>query len=207
MNRNKDQVLALAAVFQAAQLVHNIASSGRFDEDDLNICLQGILNTDPRSADEVYGSTHMLRTGLQTLSNQLGTTPRQRQVLVARYVIALLHLQRKLQNNPAMLGQISDGIERVRAQTAHYDLTHSNVLANLAGIYSDTISQLTPKIMVNGEQQYLSNPDHVNRIRALLLAGIRAGVLWHQLGGRRWHILLRRKKIVDTAQQLLRENS
>jgi high frequency lysogenization protein len=57
--------------------------------------------------------------------------------------------------------------------------------------------------MVNGEQQYLSNPDNVNRIRALLLAGIRAGVLWHQVGGRRWHILFNRKGLVDTASQLL----
>jgi high frequency lysogenization protein len=119
-------------------------------------------------------------------------------------VIALLHLQRKLQNNPAMLGQIADGIDRVKAQLEHYELTHPNVLANLAGIYSDTVSQLTPKIMVNGEQQHLSNPDNVNRIRALLLGGIRAGILWHQVGGRRWHFLFRRKRLVDTAQQLLR---
>ena len=37
MTRMQEQVLALAAVFQAAQLVHHIASSGRFDDDDLRI--------------------------------------------------------------------------------------------------------------------------------------------------------------------------
>lgn len=205
MNRNEEQVLALAAVFQSAQLVHNIASSGRFDEDDLRICLRGILNTNPDSVTDVYGPPGVLRTGLQTLSNQLGTTASNRLVYVARYVIALLHLQNKLQKNSPMLNQIAEGIERVHGQLEHYDITHSNVLANLAGIYSDTISQLTPKIMVNGEQQHLSNPDHVNRIRALLLAGIRAAVLWHQLGGRRWLLLFKRRKIVDTARQLLRQ--
>lgn len=203
MNRTEEQVLALAAVFQAAQLVHNIASSGRYDEDDLRLCLQGILNTDPDSVQDVFGPSGTLRTGLQTLVNQLGTMANQRQVEIARYVIALLHLQGKLNKNPAMLEQIASGIERVRTQLEHYDLTHTNVLANLAGIYSDTISTLTPKIMVNGEQQYLSNPDNVSRIRALLLAGIRAGVLWRQLGGRRWQILFKRKRLIDTAQQLL----
>lgn len=203
MNRIEEQVLALAAVFQAAQLVHNIASSGRYDEDDLRLCLKGILNTDPDSVQDVFGPPDTLRTGLQALVNQLGTMANQRQVEIARYVIALLHLQGKLNKNPAMLEQIANGIERVHAQMTHYDLTHTNVLANLAGIYSDTISTLTPKIMVNGEQQYLSNPDNVSRIRALLLAGIRAGVLWRQLGGRRWQILFKRKRLIDTAQQLL----
>lgn len=205
MTRSEEQVLALAAVFQSAQLVHNIASSGRFDEGDMRICLGGILNTSPDSITDVFGPPAALRTGMQTLSNQLGANPHARQVYVARYVIALLHLQHKLRKNPAMLNQIADGIERVRTQLEHYDLAHKNVLANLAGIYSDTISQLTPKIMVSGEQQHLSHPDHVNRIRALLLAGIRAAVLWQQLGGRRWHFLFKRKKIVDTAQQLLRQ--
>lgn len=204
MNRTEEQVLALSAVFQSAQLVHNIASSGRYDEQDMQVCLQGILNTNPESVSEVYGSVMALRPGLQTLVNQLGVNARRDNAFVARYVIALLHLQRKLQNNPAMLGQIADGIDRVKAQLEHYELTHPNVLANLAGIYSDTVSQLTPKIMVNGEQQHLSNPDNVNRIRALLLGGIRAGILWHQVGGRRWHFLFRRKRLVDTAQQLLR---
>ncbi|MGD8408004.1 MAG: high frequency lysogenization protein HflD [Thiohalophilus sp.] len=204
MNRTEEQVLALSAVFQSAQLVHNIASSGRYDEQDMQVCLQGILNTNPESVSEVYGSVMALRQGLQTLVNQLGVNARRDNAFVARYVIALLHLQRKLQNNPAMLGQIADGIDRVKAQLEHYELTHPNVLANLAGIYSDTVSQLTPKIMVNGEQQHLSNPDNVNRIRALLLGGIRAGILWHQVGGRRWHFLFRRKRLVDTAQQLLR---
>jgi high frequency lysogenization protein len=203
MNRTEEQVLALSAVFQSAQLVHNIASSGRYDEQDMQVCLQGILNTNPESVSEVYGSVMALRPGLQTLVNQLGVNARRDNAFVARYVIALLHLQRKLQNNPAMLEQIADGIDRVKAQMEHYELTHPNVLANLAGIYSDTVSQLTPKIMVNGEQQHLSNPDNVNRIRALLLGGIRAGILWHQVGGRRWHFLFRRKRLVDTAQQLM----
>lgn len=204
MNRIEEQVLALSAVFQAAQLVHNIASSGRFDEEDMRVCLQAILNTQPESVPELYGSVISLRPGLQILINQLGINTRNHNPLVARYVIALLHLQRKLQNNPTMLEQIANGIERVKAQLEHYELTHPNVLANLAGIYSDTISQLTPKIMVNGEQQHLSNPDNVNRIRALLLGGIRAGVLWQQVGGRRWHFLFRRKRLVETAQALLR---
>ena len=191
-----------AALFQSASLVHDIATSGRHDEADLVTSLRSILITDPDSTAELYEPGN-LRTGLQVLVNQLGTTSRSRKVDIARYVIALMHLQNKLRKETSMLNRIAEGIERARTQTEHFELTHSNVLANLAGTYSDTISQLQPRVMVNGEQQYLSNPDNVNRIRALLLAGMRAAVLWRQLGGSRWQILFKRKRLVETAQKLL----
>jgi high frequency lysogenization protein len=203
VNRIEEQTLALAAVFQAASQVHDIATRGFYDETDLKTSLQSILETEPDSIVGVFGEPINLHTGLQVLINQLGTTSSSRQVDIARYVISLLHLQKKLQKRPKMLSRIADGIERVRIQLTHYELTHTNVLANLAGIYSDSISQIQPKIMVNGEQQYLSNPDNVNRIRALLLAGMRATVLWRQLGGNRWHILFKRKHLVETARHLL----
>jgi len=203
VNRFEEQTLALAAVFQAASQVHDIATRGFYDETDLKTSLQSILETDPDSIVDVFGEPINLHTGLQVMINQLGTTSSTRQVDIARYVISLLHLQKKLQKRPKMLSRIAEGIERVRIQLAHYELTHTNVLANLAGIYSDSISQIQPKIMVNGEQQYLSNPDNVNRIRSLLLAGMRATVLWRQLGGNRWHILFKRKRLVETARHLL----
>ncbi|MEQ8953835.1 MAG: DUF489 family protein, partial [Gammaproteobacteria bacterium] len=43
-----------------------------------------------------------------------------------------------------------------------------------------------------------------NCIRALLLAGIRAAFLWYQLGGRRWRLLLYRKRIQETAHNMRR---
>jgi high frequency lysogenization protein len=57
--------------------------------------------------------------------------------------------------------------------------------------------------MINGDPQHLSNPNVVNKIRALLLAGIRASLLWRQCGGSRWHLLLHRKKLQHEANRLL----
>ncbi|MGH8570919.1 MAG: DUF489 family protein, partial [Gammaproteobacteria bacterium] len=34
------------------------------------------------------------------------------------------------------------------------------------------------------------------KIRAVLLAGVRAAMLWHQIGGRRWHLPVFRKRIL-----------
>ena len=81
----------------------------------------------------------------------------------------------------------------------------SGVMANLAGIYTDTLSTFAFRIHITGKQNYLTNINNTNKIRTLLLAGVRAAVLWRQMGGNRWQLLLSRKQIVDDAKLLLNE--
>jgi high frequency lysogenization protein len=205
MSHFRDKTLALAGIFQATALVKNIAASGLVDQHDFEVCIRSIFETDPESVETVYGQVEYLRTGLTTLVEQLGEKNTQRDIDIARYVISLLHLQRKLSKNKAILDELASGIERARRQIEHFHVTHENVIANLADIYSETISQIPPKIMVSGESHYLSNPDQANKIRALLLAGMRSAVLWAQLGGSRWQILLRRRRFSQEAERILKE--
>lgn len=205
MSNFRDKTLALAGIFQATALVKNIAVNGLTDKHDFEICIRSIFETDPESVEAVYGQVEYLRTGLTTLIEQLGEKSSQRDIDIARYVISLLHLQGKLSKNKIMLDALANGIERARRQTEHFHITHENVIANLADIYSETISQIPPKIMVSGENQYLSNPDQANKIRALLLAGMRSAVLWAQLGGSRWQILLRRRRFSQEAERIFKE--
>ncbi len=205
MSDFRDKTLALAGVFQATALVKNIAVNGSVDKHDFEICIRSIFETDPESVEAVYGQVEYLRTGLTTLIEQLGEKSTQRDIDIARYVISLLHLQRKLSKNKPILDDVANGIERARRQTEHFHITHENVIANLADIYSTTISQIPPKIMVSGESQFLSNTEQANKIRALLLAGMRSAVLWAQLGGSRWQILLRRRRFSQEAERILKE--
>jgi high frequency lysogenization protein len=205
MSDFRDKTLALAGVFQATALVKNIAVTGSVDKHDFEICIRSIFETEPESVEAVYGQVEYLRTGLTTLIEQLGEKSTQRDIDIARYVISLLHLQRKLSRNRPILDEVANGIERARRQTEHFHITHENVIANLADIYSTTISQIPPKIMVSGESQFLSNTEQANKIRALLLAGMRSAVLWAQLGGSRWQILLRRRRFSQEAERILKE--
>jgi high frequency lysogenization protein len=205
MSKLRDKTLALAGIFQATALVKDVAVNGSVDKHDFEICIRSIFETDPENVEAVYGQVEYLRTGLITLIEQLGGKSTQRDIDIARYVISLLHLQRKLSKNKIMLAAVANGIERARRQIEHFHITHENVLANLADIYSETISQIQPKIMVSGESQYLSNPEQANKIRALLLAGMRSAVLWAQLGGSRWQILLRRRRFTQEAERILKQ--
>jgi high frequency lysogenization protein len=122
---------------------------------------------------------------------------------LTRYAIQLLQLERKLSRNPAMLKRISEGIALARSRLEHFPMLHPNILAQLAELYSNTVSRLQPRIIVHGEPLHLQNPENVNRIRSLLLAGIRAAILWRQTGGSRWHLLFSRGRLLAEARALV----
>lgn len=199
----RDRTLALAGVFQAARLVQEVATQGRCDEAALETCINSVFNTSPASAEAVYGSALCLTPGLRTLLQEFGHQAKQRRLDITRYVLALIYLERKLSKQPDLLDRIKNGIERSRGQLSHFPPTHSNVMASLADVYAGTVSTLNPRIMVHGDPNYLGNPDTANKIRALLLAGIRAAVLWRQCGGGRWTLLFSRTRLVEQASRIL----
>jgi len=205
MSSFHDKTKALAGVFQAVALVNELATTGQLDTHDFETSIRSIFETDPDNVNEVYGQIEYLRTGLNTLIEQLGNEKNQRNLNVARYVIALLHLQRKLSKDKELLQKLSDGIERAKRQSEHFHLTHDNVIANLADVYRQTVSQISPKIMVAGESNYLENPATANQVRALLLAGMRSAVLWAQLGGSRLQILFQRKRLLQSADEIIQK--
>lgn len=198
-----ERTLALAGIFQAAIVVNQIATKGSADAHDLETCINSLLITDPENTIAVYGSVDNLRTGLFGLMEHLDNSARQKPMEVARYVITMIHLQRKLMKRRDLLEILDKGIERAKQQAELYSPLHENVIANLADIYSNTISQIPPKIMVSGEGNFLNNPTNANKIRALLLAGVRSAVLWSQTGGGRWQVIFKRKQFVQTARDLL----
>lgn len=197
-----DRVIALAGLFQAASLVSRIARHGQADSDELETCYASILKIDATSNAAVYGQPARLRSGLRLLIDQLQTP---KDMEVTRYIVALLVLERKLARHAELQQRIRSGIDAVQNKLAFFPLLHDNTVALLADIYAETISTLQPRILVHGEQDYLTRPENANRIRALLLAGIRAAWLWRQSGGGRFTLLLARRRLLAAAQQLQAE--
>jgi high frequency lysogenization protein len=203
MKNITNKTIALAGIFQSASMVSQIASKGVVDMMDLETAVRSTLNMDPSSTLAIYGNMENLRPGFHALCSHLGESGLQRDPNTARYVISLLHLSRKVSKNDAMLATIANRLTKVQEQADMFGITHENTLSNLASIYSDTISTLTPKIIVTGEDMHLTNPQNADKIRTVLLSGIRAGILWLQLGGSRWQILFKRRFFVQEATRIL----
>lgn len=199
----RDSVIALAGVCQAAAVVQRIAHKGTIDDASLETLLRSILEQNPANTEAVYGDVAALALGLQTLLDQISVSHSHRDREIARYVANLLSLERRLLRNPAMLDVIGTRIASAKKQCEHFPITHENVVANLASIYKDTISTLPLRIQVSGNPRYLEAKDNQNRVRAVLLAGIRSAVLWRQCGGRRRHLLLQRGRHEQAVRELL----
>lgn len=198
----EDRVIALAGVYQAAYLVHQIATRGLCESAALESSVQSIFKIDAPSVDAVFGDLGGVVTGLSVLKKQL--SERQAEGLqVTKYVVSLLHLERKLEARTDLLDAILSGIRATAQQTEQYHPTHETVIARFAELYKNTVSTLEPRIIVQGEQGHLNNPDNANKVRTILLAGIRAAVLWNQCGGTRWQILFRRAALLAEAERLL----
>ena len=204
-----DQVLALAGIFQSACLVQQLAREGHTDNAALRTSIQSILALDAPDVETIYGSARGVHLGLELLHTKLTGKTKSADMEMARYVVALVQLENSLRRRPTMLDDIRQGIDTARAQMKFFesdapaDGVHPLLMEKLAQLYSQTISTLTPRIMVSGEHGHLSNPAIAAKVRAALLAGIRSAVLWHQLGGRRWQLLFSRGKIARTAAELL----
>jgi len=203
----KYRVLALAGVFQAAALVKQLARTGQVEDISFVASVQSIFKIEAKNTLEVYGEPKKLTLGLKEIIRLFTNNKMPKDAEIARYVFSLLHLERKLAQHPKMLSQIRSGITRATTQATHFSQTHQNVMANLASLYVDTLSTFSFRIHVTGEPLYLNQTATLNKIRTLLLAGIRSAVLWQQMGGRRWQLLISRNSILQITNEWLKEYS
>jgi high frequency lysogenization protein len=198
-----NQTIALAGLAQAVEAVSNLAKTGTTDTDDLETCIASLLKINADDVTEVYGGLDKLKRGFLLLDRQLGPHETVNTEL-ARYAAALIYLEGKFRRQDAMQKSIRSGLERATVQAVHFGLTHENVLSNIADLYQTSISQINPRIMVMGEPRHLENPIVANKIRALLLAGIRSAWLWRQCGGSKLGFLWNRRKLREEAKRLLK---
>jgi high frequency lysogenization protein len=199
-----DRTTALAGIFQAAVLVQRLATTGHVDNTALQTAIHSLFEQNPNNIADVYGDIQSLQTGLERLSNTLKrhNTPEGHDIV--RYVMGILHLQKKLMKQPEMLERISQRLQKSQQQAELFEPTHDNVIASLADIYTGTISTFSFRIQVTGDYNYLQQARIGNQIRVLLFAGIRSAILWRQLGGNRLQVIMKRKAIIASADELIK---
>lgn len=199
-----NQTIALAGLAQACCLVQQIARRGGADEAPMVASLASLFKIDAEDAPDVFGGLPGVQLGLRQLLKQLGGSgmdPEQ-----ANYATSLLILERRFMADSDMVELVHDGIVRIgQLNDGRLSVLDETVAAELSALYQRTISTLVPKVMVGGEPGYLRQTRNTDRIRALLLAGLRAAVLWRQCGGSRWKLFFQRGRILNTAHALLEQ--
>jgi high frequency lysogenization protein len=222
MSRNRsEQTIAMAAMFQAATLVDQIANKGMVSQSSYETCINSVFEMSPASTEDIFGGVkflpHNLGLGLNTLQSILKKNKSANTSVITNYVLAMVMLQQKLAKHENMLSVIAGRLEKLNQnaityysidntngnsqQPIHY--THPNVISGLDGIYQDTISTFSFRIKVQGDPRHLQNKDNAAKVRALLFAGIRSAMLWDQVGGKRWHLLFLKSRLTKSLDNIL----
>lgn len=200
-----DITLALAGICQSAHLVQQLAHQGQCQPDALNVSLRSVIDLNPGSTLAVFGNDEAnLRLGLETLMAVLNSSSRQGMgAELTRYTLSMMVLERKLSGNKSALATLAQRIGQLDRQLAHYELGSETITSAMAAIYVDVVSPLGPRIQVTGSPAVLQNPLLQSKVRATLLAGIRAAVLWQQVGGGRFQLMLSRQRLLREAKTIL----
>ncbi|MBK8283863.1 MAG: DUF489 family protein [Ahniella sp.] len=109
-----------------------------------------------------------------------------------RMAVQVLALSGRLWRSPSAGKRLSDAIESARRQQQAFGVGHENTLQAMAQVYVDTIAPLGSRIMVSGDPAVLTQDRIVTQIRALLLAAMRAAILWRHLDGSVWSLYFMR---------------
>ncbi len=202
-----NETLALAAVMQSASLVNQVAFTGKIkDEDCFNASINSVLKLNQDDVIDIYGSVKNLLLGLTDLEFYL-----KREVLEpnfnhkVKYMTQLNRLGNLLSGSPDMGGRIAESIKMGKV-SANSVKPSAKVVENLAKAYYENFSALPTnrRIVVMGKKEYLGIDKNVVRIRALLLAGVRAALLWRNNGGGMLTLFFQRKQMIADIQEIKR---
>lgn len=197
----EERTLGLAGLFQAVALAQQLANDGRCDETAFEVSVDSIFRIDAASVSGVYGRTSGVRLGLRTLITQLDEGGGD--LAITRMAVSVMRLERSLARRAEQLEAVQKGVVDAQRQVEHFGQHSPQVVTRLAALYVATLSNLTPRVMVTGNPQLLQQAALVERIRTCLLAAVRSAVLWRQVGGRQWQLLLHRKQCSMLARGLL----
>lgn len=197
-----DRVLALAGVAQALRQVRRIADTGQAEAAVLETALDSVFRIDAASPEAVYGGAEAVAPGLRLLKEYFSSQGQDD--LLPRLALSVLQLERRFVRDGDMVARVQDGIAAAAPSAERLGSTHPDVLASLGSLYADTVSHLRPRVLVQGNPHYLAQADIVAEIRAVLLAALRSAVLWRQMGGSLWDLLLGRRAMLAAVEDALR---
>lgn len=212
------ETIALAALFQSAAQIQRIARLGTVDEKAIAPLMRALVITNPQTIDEIYDPKKVLP-GLNQLLTSLypkeATQPKNAELIKVGF--SIMGLASSLEKQDPVLKQLDHEVDVLRENvlTLHPDyesasesiLMDYDVIKLYSKIYSSLISPNFPKLIIYGEESFLRRPELQEMIRALLLSGIRASILWNQVGGKRYTLMFRYKDIIECAREVISKNS
>ena len=196
----KNETISLGAIYQACNEIKKIAWQGEININIIEPLINSVYQITSENIDDIYISVKRLNTGLDFLRRQLVGDAFSRDAEVTRYFEAIGILIKNMNKKQDVFNKLRKQITEQNMEVQEDNLDdHALFLSNL---YLNTVSKVEPRIIVNGDNKYLTDKKNAAMIRSLLLCAIRSYVLWQQSGGSKFRIFIFKKKIAQLAVTL-----
>ena len=196
----KNETISLGAIYQACNEIKKIAWRGEINNSIIEPLINSVYQTTSEEIEDVFISIKRLNSGLDFLRRQLVGDAFSRDGEVSRYFEAIGVLVKNMNKKDKVLDKLRTELTK-QSMPINEDNLDQHALF-LSELYLSTISTVEPRIIVNGDNKYLTDKKNAAMIRSLLLCAIRSYILWQQSGGSKFRIFIFKKKIAELAVKL-----
>ena len=196
----KNETISLGAIYQACNEIKKIAWQGEVNNNIIEPLINSVYKTTSEEIEDVFISIKRLNSGLDFLRRQLVGDAFSRDGEVSRYFEAIGILVKNMNKKDEVLNKLRTELTK-QSMPINEDNLNQHALF-LSELYLSTISTVEPRIIVNGDNKYLTNKKNAAMIRSLLLCAIRSYILWQQSGGSKFRIFIFKRKIAELAVKL-----
>ena len=171
----KNETISLGAIYQACNEIKKIAWRGEININDIEPLINSVYKITSENIDDIYINIKRLNTGLDFLRRQLVGDAFSRDAEVTRYFEAIGLLIKNMNKKEDIFNKLRIQLteQTLPVQEDNLD-NHALFLSNL---YLNTISKVEPRVIVNGDNKYLTDKKNAAMIRSLLLCAIRSYIL------------------------------
>lgn len=195
------QLYSLAALYQSCNAISRIAWEGQYDEKEFLPLIKSILDVDSDDPLTIYQQPISLKSGFEFLKKQVVDDIFTRSSETRRYISSIKDLIKRINTSNIIDEQFRKRIDRINEN--EYEKNTDNIVLEIGQLYKDTFSQLEPRIVISGDNQYLKQDLNAARIRTALMAAIRSVYLWKSCNGSDLKFFLFKKKYISRIREII----
>ena len=201
MSTIDQQLYSLAALYQSCNAISRIAWEGQYDEKEFLPLIKSILDVDSDDPLTIYQQPISLKSGFEFLKKQVVDDIFTRSSETRRYISSIKDLVKRINTSNIIDEQFRKRIDRLNEN--EHEKNTDNIVLEIGQLYKDTFSQLEPRIVISGDNQYLKQDLNAARIRTALMAAIRSVYLWKSCNGSDLKFFLFKKKYISRIREII----
>ena len=194
---SNDYITSLIAMLQSVYLVDRIATTDYDATNESNFLIQSIYKKNTFDADKIYSQKSSLVDGCKLLKDILRGKNDISVLTMQKYALNIILIQKNINKISDLKNMIGKKIDNYH-DNSMMATNLNDQIAYSEEIYKEYVGIIRPRVVISGKKEYLNKNSSL--IRALLLSGIRAAFLWDYYGGSKWHLMFRRKEILNKCE-------